>query len=93
VRVYEATFIFRADAESVEKGQVLVKSTLEKSGSTVIKEEDMGERSFSYDVKKQERGRYLYFEVQSDPNRIHEIDRTLKLAPEILKYLIVRKDD
>ena len=93
VRVYEATFILRTDPESVEKGQGLVKTTLEKSGSTVVSEEDLGERTLAYAIKKEPRGRYLFFEVQSDPDRIKEIDKTLLMAPEVLKYLIVRKDD
>ena len=52
----------------------------------------MGERALAYAIKKAERGHYFHYEVESEPTVIHDAERTLQLAPEILKYLIVRKE-
>lgn len=92
VRVYEATFIFKPEADSVDRGQVLVKEVFTKAGGTFVAEEDMGERPLAYTIKKADRGRYVHYEIASEPTALHDAERALQLAPDILKYLIVRKE-
>ena len=92
MRVYQATFIFKPEAESVDRGQVLVKEVFSKAGGTLLTEEDMGERALAYAIKKADRGHYFHYEVESEPTVIRDAERALQLAPEILKYLIVRKE-
>ena len=92
VRVYEATFIFKPEADSVDRGQGLVKEVLSRAGGTFLTEEDMGERPLAYAIKKSDRGHYFHYEVESEPTAIRDAERALQLAPEILKYLIVRKE-
>ncbi len=92
VRVYEATFIFKPEADSVDRGQGVVKEVFAKAGGTFLAEEDMGERALAYAIKKAERGRYFHYQVESEPTAIRDAERALQLAPDILKYLIVRKE-
>lgn len=92
MRVYEATFIFKPEADSVDRGQGLVKEVLSRAGGTFLTEEDMGERPLAYAIKKADRGHYFHYEVESEPTAIRDAERSLQLAPEILKYLIVRKE-
>lgn len=92
MRVYEATFIFKPEAENLERGQALVKDVLTKAGGTIVNEDDMGERALAYAVKKVDRGHYFCYELEWEPAAIHEAERALQVAPEILKYLIVRKE-
>ena len=92
VRVYEATFIFKPEVDSVDRGQQLVKEVFTKAGGTFLNEEDIGEQALAYAVKKADRGHYYRYEVETEPTAIREAERVLRLAPEILKHLIVRKD-
>ena len=92
VRVYEATFIFKTEADSVDRGQQLVKEMFTQSGGTFLNEEDIGEQALAYVVKKADRGHYYRYEVETEPTAIRDAERALRLAPEILKHLIVRKD-
>lgn len=92
MRVYEATFIFKPEADSVDRGQGVVKEVFAKAGGTFLAEEDMGERALAYAIRKVERGRYFHYQVESEPTAIRDAERALQLAPDILKYLIVRKE-
>ena len=92
MRVYEATFIFKPEADSVDRGQGVVKEVFAKAGGTFLTEEDMGERALAYAIRKSDRGHYFHYEVESEPTAIRDAERALQLAPEILKYLIVRKE-
>lgn len=93
MRIYQVTLVFKPEADNVERGQALVKEVFTKSGGTFLVETDMGERALAYAIKKADRGRYYHYEVEIDPEVIRDAKRTLQLAPEILKYLIVRKED
>jgi small subunit ribosomal protein S6 len=53
----------------------------------------MGDRLLAYPVRKNDRGHYVLYTIQSAPEPLKTLARTLKLRPEILKYLFVRKDE
>ena len=93
MRNYEATVIFRQEEDVFNKGKGLVKQEFARVGAQITKEEDLGIKDLAYDIKKQPRGHYCYFELSLDPARLVEIDRTFRLTAELLKYLIVKKEE
>jgi small subunit ribosomal protein S6 len=93
VRTYEAVYVFRPEADLVEKGRQAIKEEYSRVGATVAREQDMGERQLAYVVDKQERGHYYLFVSEIEPEKVTELENTLNLRPELLKFLFVRKDD
>jgi small subunit ribosomal protein S6 len=93
VRVYEAALIFRPEAELLAAGREFVKNLFSTTGCKVLKEEEMGDRPLAYQIKKAKRGIYVFYELESDPQNIHALDKALKLRNEILKYLFTRKEE
>ena len=89
MRTYEAVFIFRHENDHFTKGLDFVRNELKTNGANIVKEEDMGERGLAYPVKKQERAHYVLFNVEFDPQKVAELDRTLRLQQEILKFLFI----
>jgi ribosomal protein S6 len=87
---YEATFIFSPAVEVFENGKTALKKEFETNGIKILREEDKGEQELSYLVKKNARGRYLFFELEAPPQSLTTLDKTLKIKPEILKHLFVR---
>ena len=53
----------------------------------------MGDRLLAYPVRKNDRGHYILYVIESPPEPLKTISKTLKLRPEILKYLFVRQDN
>lgn len=90
---YEMTFVLYAEEERFKNGKEQVKKELEQVGAKIEKEEDLGDRSLAYPIKKEERGHYLYFETQISPEKVSDLDKSLKLATDVLKYLFIRKDN
>ncbi len=92
MRKYEAVVIFNIEEGNFERGKEILKEQLTKAGVNLLKEEDMGERNLAYEIKKHDRGHYYLYEFESSPEKIKEIEKSLKLKTEVLKMLIVRKD-
>jgi len=90
---YEAVVIFASDEAQHLAGREFLKKELEGAGITIKKEEDMGDRLLAYPVRKNDRGRYVLYVVESAPEPLKAINKAMKLRPEILKYLFVRQDN
>jgi small subunit ribosomal protein S6 len=93
MRKYEVTFIFPPREEEFASGKEFVKQELTNSGSTITNEIDMGERDLAYPVKKQERGHYICYEIETAPEKIADLDKAFKLQSSILKYLFIKLDE
>jgi len=91
-RDYEAVFIYETREEKVGTTKNFVAETLTGSQIKILKEEDLGERSLAYEIKKNDRGHYYHYELQSEPQALSTVEGTFKLRPEILKFVFYRKD-
>ncbi len=91
MRNYEFTVIFDANEEMTEKGMEFVSSQFESSKVEVTKKEDMGVKNLAYQIKKQDKGHYYYFELSADPKTINLMSAEMLLQAEILKFLFVVK--
>ena len=88
---YEATFVFLPDAESAERGKQAVQDMFAKAGVRITGEDDIGERGLAYPISKQERGYYLLYEIESDPQKVQGLYQAAGLVPDILKCFIVHR--
>lgn len=92
MRAYEAVLILRPESELLAAGREFVKNLFSENGCKVLKEEDMGERELAYEIKKNKKGFYLLYKIETEPETIQVFDKAIKLRSEILKYLFVRKE-
>jgi small subunit ribosomal protein S6 len=92
MKTYETVVIFTSDENQLREGREFVKKEFESAGITISKEEDMGDRLLAYPVKKNDRGHYMVYTIQSAPDPLKNLSKTLKLRPEILKFLFSRRD-
>lgn len=92
MRNYEFTVIFNANEENTTAGLEFVTSTFATAGVEITKQEDMGVKYLAYDIKKQEKGHYVYFEMKADPSKILEFERAFLLHANILKFLFVNTE-
>ena len=93
MKTYEAVVIFTSEAALFQEGREFLKKELENAGITLTKEDDMGDRLLAYPVRKNDRGHYVLYTIQSAAEPLKALAKTLKLRPEVLKYLFVRKDE
>jgi len=91
MRAYEAIFVFRPAEELYKQGMELIKKEFGRFEAKIVKEEDIGTRDLSYEVKKENRGHYYFFEAEIDPQKINEMSKAIKLMDPVLKHLFVKK--
>jgi small subunit ribosomal protein S6 len=90
MRKYELVALFPSDEELFRQGKEAVTAELEKQGASEVKETDMGDRLLAYPIKKRDRGHYILFTMDFDPQKVTPAEKMFKLNPNVLKYLFVR---
>lgn len=91
VRAYELMIIFNAETE-----ESAVQTTINKlgemandDGGTLEKIDKWGVRRFAYEIHKKKEGFYVVLQFLA-PNALSEIDRTLRLADEVVRHKFMR---
>jgi small subunit ribosomal protein S6 len=90
---YELTFIVRIDPneEVMNNSVTQVQSWVEADNlGQVTKIDRWGRRKLAYEIDKQRDGYYVCMSADIDPKNLPELERNLRLAPSILRYLIIR---
>ncbi len=94
-RTYEVMFIVRPDLpeEEVDKLIATLQTHATNAGATVQNAEKMGKRRLAYDVRKFQDGLYVLFTLAADGKAIHELERRLRVAEQVIKFITVRTDE
>jgi len=74
-----------SDPEITER----VKGIKDRLGDEIVFEEIWGMRDFSYPIKKQKKGHYVVWNFMMTPDEIKTFEDSMKLYPDLLRYLIV----
>ena len=95
MRDYEVLYIVRADIddEKVQDAVKRVNTLIERSGGAADRTNLWGKRRLAYEVKHQKEGAYVLQDFQLDPDRVPELEASLKITEEVLRHLIVRKPE
>src|SRR5512140_2031474 len=89
---YETLFVLHPELpeaqvrETIDRG----KRVIEGMAGQVSETQDWGMRDLAYPIRKQPRGTYVLIEYTARPDVVKELERTMKLADEILRFISVR---
>jgi ribosomal protein S6 len=72
--------------EALEKALKIFKGEIKES-------KELGVREMAYRIGKSETGLYLYFELELDGNGVKALNEKLRNEPDILRFLVIRKED
>ena len=91
MRAYELMIIFTSDTEESDVQQAVNRLTEQaaEAGATVEKVDKWGVRRFAYEIKHRWEGFYVVLEFLA-PNSLDEIDRTLRLADDVIRHKFIR---
>lgn len=91
---YENVFIVRQDL-SVSQVESLTETfiaLIRDQGGEVTKVEPWGLRHFVYKIQKQRRGYYILMNIDAPIPAVQELERSMRLNEDVLRFLIVRVD-
>lgn len=91
---YETIFIMKDDITEEQRNEVInkIKDYLNINGK-ITNTTNMGLRKFAYEIRKYKQGYYYVIEFDSEASAIAELERIYRITDEILKFIVVRKDD
>ena len=99
-REYETIFIMRPDAtdEVTESVKGRVEGVVEKLGAKLTRWDDWGKRKLAYQIrdrtamKYHTKGLYVYLKFVGNNEIVAELERNLRMAEPVLRYMTIRLD-
>lgn len=97
-RAYEVIVIVRLDLDEAAVNSTIeqVRSWIEgeeQSNGNVQKVDRWGRRKLAYEINNQREGYYVMYNAEMESRGLGELERNLNLNQNLLRYLVVRKDD
>ncbi|MCC7309541.1 MAG: 30S ribosomal protein S6 [Acidobacteria bacterium] len=94
-RTYEVMYIIDPETpvDKIGKLNEAVGQLIEKQGGTVVRMDDIGQRTLAYPIKKRTEGHYVLFEIDGSGQEIMELERRMRVNDMIMRYITVRVDE
>ena len=93
--LYESIMIVRPSLMDEETDKLIhkMKGVLEKSGATLVKTENWGKKKLAYEVKRERKGTFVYFNFESGGQAVSELERFYRFEDSVIKFLTVKQED
>ena len=91
MRRYETLIVMHPELPEAQTRETIdrVRRLIEGMGGQCDQIQEWGPRELTYRVRKQTRGYYVLAEYTAKPEVVQELERTLKIGDEFLRYLTV----
>ncbi len=91
---YESVIIVNDEISEERKNEVVNNfTTFLNDNGNVTKVEDLGRKRLAYEVKKHQYGYYFIFEFEIESSKIAELERLYRITDEVLKFIVIRKEN
>src|SRR5437764_12713350 len=92
--LYENVFIARQDISGAEVDALADTFTqlVAEQGGEVKKREYWGLRNLAYRMNKNRKGHYVLFNIEAPAPAIAELERTMRINEDVIRYLTLRVD-
>ena len=92
--LYETVFIARQDISGTQVDALADGFTqlVADQGGEIKKREYWGLRNLAYRMNKNRKGHYVLFNIDAPPAAVAEMERTMRINEDVLRYLTIRVD-
>ena len=92
--LYENVFIARQDISGAQVDALADSLTqlIADNGGEVKKREYWGLRNLAYRMRKNRKGHYVLFNLDAPPAAVAELERTMRINEDVIRYLTIRVD-
>jgi small subunit ribosomal protein S6 len=93
--LYENVFIARQDISGAQVDALADTFTqlVADNGGEVKKREYWGLRNLAYRMRKNRKGHYVLLNLSAPPAAVVELERTMRINEDIIRYLTIRVDE
>ena len=92
---YEVMYIINAGVED-DKRAALIESLngiITREGGKVVNVNEWGMRDFAYRIDDMTKGYYVVVNFEADNAGVKEFDRLMRINPNVVRYMIINKDE
>jgi small subunit ribosomal protein S6 len=91
LREYETIYILRPDTQNDKVSEVnqRVKGIIESMGGVVLAVDNWGKRKLAYEIKKELKGIYLFWEYLATPGVVSEFERNMRMLDPVIRYMTI----
>lgn len=91
MRKYETLVVLHPELPEAQIRETIdrAKRLIEELGGHTDQIQEWGIRELAYEIRKLTRGYYVLIEYSASPGVLQELERTLKIADEVLRFISV----
>ncbi|MDI6878438.1 MAG: 30S ribosomal protein S6 [Desulfitobacteriaceae bacterium] len=95
MKAYENLYIIRPDLDDEAVAVTVDKFTnvLANNGGADVMVDKWGKRRLAYEIKDYREGFYVLMSFEGEARTAEELERTMKISDDILRYLTTKKED
>lgn len=93
MRPYELMMILEPELEDHKAVVDEVQEVVRNLGGEIEKVDVWGKRRLAYPLQKQTEGHYSVFAFKTEPANMQELERVLRLKPQVLRHLVTLRDE
>jgi small subunit ribosomal protein S6 len=94
MRNYEVAFIAHPELDEASLNALVEKAKgwVSAAGGQVTQVDLWGRRRLAYPIRKQREGQYVLMQTQMTAVATHDVERSLRLTEQVMRFQIVRTD-
>jgi small subunit ribosomal protein S6 len=91
LREYETIYILRPDTQNDKVAEVnqRVRNVIESMGGVVLNVDNWGKRKLAYEIKKELKGIYLFWQYLGSARVVTEFERNMRMLDPVIRYMTV----
>lgn len=91
---YESVIIINPSVaeESLKKLETKFSDLINSDGK-VESVEELGLKKLAYEIKKNKEAYYMVINFEANPTLVAELERIYRITDEVIKFIVVRKED
>ena len=95
MKAYELLFFVNPSISDEVRAGVMkrIDTTITTDGGVIDAVEEWGKRKLAYPIDKLVEGEYTLINFQAEPESIAELDRVLRITTDVVRFMIVRRDE
>jgi small subunit ribosomal protein S6 len=95
MKAYELLYFIDPTLEDDAKAATAkrVEETITSQGGVIDNVDEWGKRKLAYEIDKLQEGEYTLVEFHAAPESIAELSRVLRISDNVVRSMIVRRDD
>lgn len=95
MRNYEMMYVVKPDLDEEKLAAVVEKfnGLIAANGGEVVTSDKWGKRRLAYEINDYREGIYILVNFKGEAGTAQELDRVMKITDEILRFMIIRKDE